>query len=163
MQIRRIRLKTAHATLLAITLVWLLSGCSLWNVSEAAPTPTPTETPPPTPEPSPTATATMQPTMRTLTIWVPDFLNPYEDSTGAALLLEQLAAFSVIEPDVQIQVIVKDYIPFARQSMWWHPYHKRIYNAFLDLPNLLFKKTPKKVFKGFRALLTVLPRYFIRR
>ncbi len=46
----------------------------------------------------------------TLTLWVPDFLNPYEgeaDEGGAAVLREQLDAFTRAYPDVQVQVVVK--------------------------------------------------------
>jgi ABC-type glycerol-3-phosphate transport system substrate-binding protein len=42
-----------------------------------------------------------------LTLWVPDFLNPYSEETGATLLTEQLADFRQIHPDVQVQIIVK--------------------------------------------------------
>ena len=38
---------------------------------------------------------------------MPDLLNPYDESTGAALLFEQLKAFALIQPDVQVEVIVK--------------------------------------------------------
>lgn len=99
--------KFTHTILAALALAWLLSGCALWKISQATPTPTPTLSPSPTPAPSPTPTATPLPAVTTLTIWVPDFLNPYDESTGAALFLEQLEAFSLIEPDVQVQVIVK--------------------------------------------------------
>ncbi len=64
------------------------------------------------------------------------------------------------EEMTQPQVIVKDYFPFARQSMWWHPYNKSIYNAFLHSPKLLFGKTIKKRLQGLWALIRVIPRYF---
>jgi len=64
------------------------------------------------------------------------------------------------EEMTQPQVIVQDYFPFARQSMWWHPYNKNIYNAFLHLPKLLFGNTIKKRLQGLWALIRVLPRYF---
>ena len=60
----------------------------------------------------------------------------------------------------QPQVIVQDYFPFARQSMWWHPYNKNIYNAFVHLPKLLFGKSIKKRLQGLWALIRVLPRYY---
>jgi succinate-semialdehyde dehydrogenase/glutarate-semialdehyde dehydrogenase len=64
------------------------------------------------------------------------------------------------EEMTQTQVIIKDYFPFARRSIWWHPYNRKVYDAFLSLPNLLFGKTLGKMMKGIRALLTLIPRYF---
>ncbi|HUU40402.1 MAG TPA: aldehyde dehydrogenase family protein [Desulfatiglandales bacterium] len=67
------------------------------------------------------------------------------------------------EEMTQVQVIIKDYFPFARRSIWWYPYNKRVYDAFLNLPNLLFGKTPGEMIKGIRALLALIPRYFSKR
>ncbi|MFH1852911.1 MAG: aldehyde dehydrogenase family protein [Candidatus Neomarinimicrobiota bacterium] len=64
------------------------------------------------------------------------------------------------EEMTQPQVIVQDYFPFARQSMWWHPYTKGVYRAFLHLPKLLFGNSIKKRFQGLWALIRVLPRYY---
>ncbi len=58
------------------------------------------------------------------------------------------------------QVIVHDYFPFARQSMWWHPYNKKIYDAFVALPGFLFGKSYKQRWAGLKALFKVLPRYY---
>lgn len=64
------------------------------------------------------------------------------------------------EEMTQPQVIVRDYFPFARQSMWWHPYNKKIYDSFLHLPNLMFGTTLKRRLQGLWSLFRVLPRYF---
>ncbi len=87
-------------------LLVLLTGCSL--------VPPPVTQPPsaiPTATPPPTATATVTPPpehgLLTLTLWVPDFLDPYAEETGAAVLETQIASFSQAHPDVQVQVIVK--------------------------------------------------------
>lgn len=100
-------MKIARISMLTIVLLWLLSGCSWLSTPDITNTPSPTATPLPSPEPSLTPTPTPLPGVTTLTLWVPDFLNPYDESTGAALLFEQLTAFSVIQPDVQVEVIVK--------------------------------------------------------
>jgi len=68
-----------------------------------SPLPTVTSAPPLTAVP----TATPLPSAVTLQLWVPDFLNPYDETSGAGILNEQLLAFSDIYPDVQVQVIVK--------------------------------------------------------
>jgi len=43
----------------------------------------------------------------TLTLWLPEDLNPYEDRPGADLLAQHLADFRAAYPDLQVQVIVK--------------------------------------------------------
>ena len=93
--------------LLGIMLAIVCSGCAWLPTSELPQTPMPTNYPTSTPEPTPTPTATPLPSVATLTLWVPDFLSPYEDATGAAIFHEQLAAFSLIQPDIQVQIIVK--------------------------------------------------------
>ncbi len=100
-------MKTLRLCLLGIMLAVVCSGCE-WLPMPATPqAPTPTDSPTSTPEPTPTPTATPLPSIATLTLWVPDFLSPYEDATGAAVFHEQLAAFSLIQPDIQVQIIVK--------------------------------------------------------
>jgi len=99
--------KILRIGLLGILLAIACSGCE-WLPSPASPAaPTPTFTPTSTPEPTPTPTATPLPSIATLTLWVPDFLSPYEDTTGAAVFHEQLAEFALIQPDIQVQIIVK--------------------------------------------------------
>ncbi len=100
-------MKSLCLSLMGMLLTMLLNGCAGWSLSPVTSVPTPTETLTPTAEPTPTPTPTPLPGLVTLTLWVPDFLNPYEDSTGAAIFHEQLAAFSVIQPDIQVQIITK--------------------------------------------------------
>jgi succinate-semialdehyde dehydrogenase/glutarate-semialdehyde dehydrogenase len=67
------------------------------------------------------------------------------------------------EEMTQVQVIIQDYFPFARQNMWWPPYSRKFYKTLLYLPQLFFGRTLKKRWMGFRALLDTLPRYFIKK
>ncbi len=92
-------------SLLAVFLAVTLGGCVWQETVQPTATATPTETP--TPLPTATPIPTPLPNIAALTLWVPDFLNPYEDATGAAVFHEQLAAFSLIQPDIQVQIIVK--------------------------------------------------------
>ncbi len=100
-------MKMIRISLIGILLTVAFGGCTWLQTPPMMLTPTPTETPTPTPEPTPLPTPTPLPGMVTLTLWVPDFLNPYEDATGASVFHEQLAAFLVIQPDIQVQIIVK--------------------------------------------------------
>lgn len=88
-------------------LMVILAGCALFRPLASSPTPSPTATFSPLPTPSPTATTMLAPPFVILDIWVPDFLNPYDETTGAAVLNEQLAEFTDIYPDIQVQVVVK--------------------------------------------------------
>lgn len=97
-------MKLARLVIL-VAILGAFTGCTYFVTP--SPTSTPTATLPPSPAPSPTPTPTPLPSLVTLTLWVPDFLNPYDETTGAALMLEQLEAFTLIQPDVQIQIIVK--------------------------------------------------------
>jgi succinate-semialdehyde dehydrogenase/glutarate-semialdehyde dehydrogenase len=67
------------------------------------------------------------------------------------------------EEMTQVQVIVQDYFPFARQNMWWHPYSRRLYRTLLHLPQFFFGRTLKKRWEGFRAVIDTLPRYIRHR
>lgn len=100
-------MKIIRLGLLGMMLTIACSGCAWLSTSEPSRGPTPTDTPASTPEPTPTPTPTPLPGIATLTLWVPDFLSPYEDSTGAAVFHEQLAEFALIQPDIQVQIIVK--------------------------------------------------------
>lgn len=100
-------MKILRLAVLGIVLTIVCSGCTWLSPSGGPPSPTPTTSPTLTPEPTPTPTATPLPGIATLTLWVPDFLSPYEDATGAAVFHEQLAEFALIQPDIQVQIIVK--------------------------------------------------------
>ncbi len=45
--------------------------------------------------------------MVTLTLWLPEELNPYGEGEGAELLANRLADFGAAHPDLQVQAIVK--------------------------------------------------------
>ena len=101
-------MKVRYSLFLGIFLCSLLVGCTLGAPSsENAPSPTLVSSPTPTAViPTPTSLASHG--LITLTLWVPDFLDPYsEDSPGGALFLEQIQAFSELNPDVQVEVLVK--------------------------------------------------------
>jgi len=98
--------KRLRLALLGMVLAIVCSGCGLLSTAEPTQSPTPTAAPT-TPEPTSTPTATPLPSIATLTLWVPDFLSPYEDATGAAVFHEQLAEFALIQPDIQVQIVVK--------------------------------------------------------
>ena len=88
----------------------VISGLALLLLAACvAPTPSPTPLPPPTePLPSPTPTPPLPgPLITTLTLWLPEELNPYSDGAGADLLAGRLADFGAAHPDLQVQVIVK--------------------------------------------------------
>jgi len=67
----------------------------------------PTETLAPTPFLSPTPTPAPAPRFVTLTLWIPDFLDPYVEENESAVLLEQIQAFNRLNPDIQVQILVK--------------------------------------------------------
>jgi len=86
--------------------LWLI-GCSS-EISPVIPTPlrlTPTLLPAPFLLSTPTVPPMSQ--LISLRLWVPDFLDPYAETSAEMVLLEQLDAFNEIYPDVQAQVIVK--------------------------------------------------------
>ncbi len=87
-------------------LILLLTGCSMITPQIS---PSPTAIPTATPRPTATATNTPQPEhgLLTLTLWVPEFLDPYAEDSGAAILDTQIVTFSQTHPDVQTQIIVK--------------------------------------------------------
>lgn len=85
-------------------------GLALLLTACIAPAPSPTLSPLPTeasPSPTPTAPLLPGPLMTTLTLWLPEELNPYGDEPGADLLSGRLADFGAAHPDLQVQVIVK--------------------------------------------------------
>ncbi len=110
-----------NATLVILILfAALFTGCNRLHAPtpDQSPLPEPTATPEPSPTPSPTATPVRG--LITLTLWAPDFLDPYaeqpeqetEDENGeemaASLLNEQLTTFNHRHQDMQVQVIIKE-------------------------------------------------------
>lgn len=76
-----------------------------------SPLPSPSPTTPvlrtPTPSPTPMPTATPAPSDLMLRFWVPDFLSPYHEETGAAILGEQVSGFVRMSSGVQVEVLTK--------------------------------------------------------
>ncbi len=93
----------------------LLAGCS-WVPDfplsfPGQPTAPPSATVgiPPTPVPTvtPEATATPASQILTLQVWVPEFLNPGEDSAVGGVLNDQVRNFADTSPSVDVQISVK--------------------------------------------------------
>ncbi len=89
--------------------ILLLSAGCLPHTSTPLPTLTlsPLVTVAPTVARTPTVTSTPMSSLTTLTLWVPDFLDPFGETEAGALLLNHLQTFSLSNPDVQVQVQVK--------------------------------------------------------
>ncbi len=83
--------------------IWL-AACSVLPTATATPSPTAI---PPTPTPTPTPTPSSDPLVVTLTLWVPDSLDPYGEGAGAVLLAGQLDEFHQAHGEIQVAVIVK--------------------------------------------------------
>ncbi len=56
--------------------------------------------------------------------------------------------------------IVKDFLPFVKKNLWWHPYNKNLYNGLKGLMDLLYNKKISLRTKGFINLLKIIPRIF---
>jgi ABC-type glycerol-3-phosphate transport system substrate-binding protein len=111
------------------TVFSILLLLSLTSCTGLTPTSEPTSLPPTPTSISPTAvlipTPEPQPTITTLKLWLPEELNPYSDSPGAEILLQQLAEFNQSHEDLQVEVFVKkvhgrggmiDYLRTARDA-----------------------------------------------
>jgi succinate-semialdehyde dehydrogenase/glutarate-semialdehyde dehydrogenase len=58
------------------------------------------------------------------------------------------------------QVIVQDYLPFAKRNMWWHPHDRRLYEGLRGALDVLYSHGFGRRLKGFMRLLKIVPRYF---
>jgi acyl-CoA reductase-like NAD-dependent aldehyde dehydrogenase len=58
------------------------------------------------------------------------------------------------------QVIVQDYLPFAKRNMWWHPHDRRLYEGLRGALNALYSRQVGHRLQGFYRLLKIVPRYF---
>jgi ABC-type glycerol-3-phosphate transport system substrate-binding protein len=60
--------------------------------------------------PTTSAVETSEPSdpVSTLTIWIPKFLSPFEDTPEGTLLSERFSAFEEINPDLELRIRVKD-------------------------------------------------------
>lgn len=60
----------------------------------------------------------------------------------------------------QPAVIVKDFLPFVKKNLWWHPFNKKLYNGLKGLLDLLYNQSIIKKINGSADLLKVIPRIF---
>lgn len=91
------------ASLVAV-LALLLAGCAPLPSPTASPLLFPTATEPP---PSPIPTVAAGPLVTTLTLWLPEEVNPYGGGPGAVLLAQQLDDFNQAHTGLQVEAIVK--------------------------------------------------------
>jgi acyl-CoA reductase-like NAD-dependent aldehyde dehydrogenase len=61
---------------------------------------------------------------------------------------------------VRDQVVVQDYLPFARRNMWWHPHDRRLYEGLRGALDALYSRKAGRRLRGFFRLLKIVPRYF---
>ncbi len=89
------------------SLLIALTGCMAASAT-APPSPTADIAPAPTsPLPTPTPTTEPQPMIVTLSLWLPEEMDPYGGEAGADILAQQLTAFSKAHPDLQVEVTIK--------------------------------------------------------
>ncbi len=60
------------------------------------------------------------------------------------------------------QVVVQDYLPFARRNMWWHPHDRRLYDGLRGALDALYARGGGRRLKGLARLLKIVPRYFMK-
>ncbi len=82
------------------------AGCTL-GPSVPPSSPTPIYTLSPTPLLSPTVTPPPPVGLITLSLWLPDSLNPYDERAGTSALGTELNVFTQDYPDVQVRVMLK--------------------------------------------------------
>ena len=58
------------------------------------------------------------------------------------------------------QLIVQDYLPFARRDMWWHPHDRCLYEGLRGALDALYARGFRRRWQGFMRLLRIVPRYF---
>ena len=86
----------------SLAAILLIIGCS-------RPTPLPSPTlASPTSRPTlraatPTPTTEIQPMITTLALWVPEEMDPYGEGPAADVLAQQLTAFSLANPNLQVE------------------------------------------------------------
>lgn len=86
-----------------LLIAWTLGSCA---TAQSNPQPSPPPTLLPT-IPPPTPTATAYPILITLSLWVPEELDPYSEQPGAEALAQQLAEFRRVYPLLQVEITVK--------------------------------------------------------
>jgi len=60
----------------------------------------------------------------------------------------------------QIQVIVKDVLPFVKKNLWWHPYDRKVYEGIIGLLKFMYDKKSFSKIKGAIQLIRIIPRIF---
>jgi len=90
----------------SLVLLLVLTGCGGNTPTPVPASPTSVLSPLPSPVTS-TPTREAQPVIVILELWLPEELDPYGDGPGAAILARQLADFSRVYQDLQVEVIVK--------------------------------------------------------
>ncbi len=61
---------------------------------------------------------------------------------------------------LRTQIVVQDYLPFARRNMWWHPHDRSLYEGLRGALDALYARGPRVRLKGMMRLLKIVPRYF---
>ena len=98
---------------LGILVVSMLVGCAWFqqagdNIPDPQPTPTVTSSPTAIPEVTPTRVFPPATRFLTLKIWVPEFLDPNNETAGGNALTAQLTAFTSHNDTLQVEIIAKN-------------------------------------------------------
>ncbi len=101
-------MRSLAARFVLLILALVVTSCSKQQ-QPATPTPVaPTELSTPIPAtPIPSATPEARPTTITLTLWLPEELDPYNREATKGYILRQLAEFSNTYPDLSVEIVVK--------------------------------------------------------
>jgi len=99
--------KKTYVSFLLITILVVLSSAACTTETQEAPVDV---TPSATNRPTLSAIETVEPSQEidVITIWVPSFLAPSDDTLEGTLFLERLNAYEELNPDISIQIRVKD-------------------------------------------------------
>ena len=101
-------MRSLAARLVLLILALAFTSCSKQQQPATSAPVAPTElatSAPPTPIPSPTPDA--RPAIITLTLWLPEELDPYSGEATRGYILRQLAEFSNTYPDLSVEIVVK--------------------------------------------------------
>lgn len=103
---------SSRPSLFVLLLLGVLTGCTwLQQLGEGTPATSPTPTviisPTPTPEATPTSAFPSVSRPLTLKLWVPEFMDPYNDTDGGRALTTQLTGFSTENEKIQVEVVAK--------------------------------------------------------
>ncbi len=59
-----------------------------------------------------------------------------------------------------VQVVVKDVLPFVKKHLWWHPFSEKLYNTLIGLVHIYSGKNIIVRIKGLFATVKAIPRIF---